>query len=104
MEPARCLRDLPYPAAALFAFEDLRRERVQRIVVQGARTSRQKAPGPVGRVLRDAVLPVVVRTAKRGTQNWVHHRIETGCTTASNGTAPVTATAGARRERRPSRT
>lgn len=68
---------------------------MQRIVAQGARTSRQKAPGPVGRVLRDAVLPVVLKKAKRGTQNWVHHhRIDWD--------APVTA--GARGERRPSRT
>lgn len=87
VELARCLRDLPDPTAAFVAYEGLRRERVQRIVAQGARTSRQKAPGPVGRVLRDAVLPVVLRKARRGTQNWMHHH-------RVDWDAPVTATAG----------
>jgi FAD-dependent urate hydroxylase len=73
VELARCLRDLPDPAAAFAAYERLRRARVQRIVAAGARTSRQKAPGPVGRVLRDALLPVVLRRARRDAQNWMHH-------------------------------
>jgi len=42
-------------------YEGLRRERVERIVAYGARTSNQKAPGPVGRFLRDMLLPVVFR-------------------------------------------
>lgn len=42
-------------------YERLRRQRVERIVAHGAKTSNQKAPGPVGRFMRDLLLPVVFR-------------------------------------------
>ena len=57
---ARCLRDLP-PAQALRAFEDLRRARAERVVAQGFRTSSAKSPPAVGRLVRDLVMPVVLR-------------------------------------------
>lgn len=46
---------------AFETYERLRRERVERMVAHGAKTSNQKAPGPVGRFLRDLLLPVVFR-------------------------------------------
>jgi FAD-dependent urate hydroxylase len=58
---AKCLRDLPEVPAALAAYEGLRRARVERIVAQGARSGSAKTPGPVGRVLRDLLLPLVFR-------------------------------------------
>jgi FAD-dependent urate hydroxylase len=58
---ARCLRDLPDVPRALEVYERLRRRRVERIVAQGARTGSAKTPGPVGRVLRDLLLPLVFR-------------------------------------------
>jgi 2-polyprenyl-6-methoxyphenol hydroxylase-like FAD-dependent oxidoreductase len=58
---AKCVRDLPDIAAALAAFERLRRRRVERIVAQGARSSQHKTAGPIGRVVRDLVLPFVFR-------------------------------------------
>jgi 2-polyprenyl-6-methoxyphenol hydroxylase-like FAD-dependent oxidoreductase len=58
---AKALRDLPDVPTALAAYEGLRRARVERIVAQGARSSSTKTPGPVGRVLRDLLLPVVFR-------------------------------------------
>jgi FAD-dependent urate hydroxylase len=58
---AKCLRDLPDVPAALATYEGLRRARVERIVAQGARSSSTKTPGPVGRVLRDLLLPVVFK-------------------------------------------
>jgi 2-polyprenyl-6-methoxyphenol hydroxylase-like FAD-dependent oxidoreductase len=58
---AKCLRDLPDVPQALGAYEQLRRRRVERIVRQGARTGSAKTPGPVGRVLRDLMLPLVFR-------------------------------------------
>jgi len=58
---AQCLRDLPTIPEALAAYEHHRRARVERIVAQGARTSSAKTPGPVGRVVRDLVLPLVFR-------------------------------------------
>ncbi|MFB9904000.1 FAD-dependent oxidoreductase [Allokutzneria oryzae] len=57
---ARCLRDLPVDAA-FQAYEGLRRERVERITAAAARTNRNKAAGPVARVLRDLVMPTMMR-------------------------------------------
>lgn len=58
---AKCLRDLPEIPQAFAAYEQLRRERVERVVAQGARGSGDKTPGPVARVLRDLMLPVVFK-------------------------------------------
>ena len=58
---AQCLRDLPDPLGAFAQFESVRRPRVERIVRWAARMNRSKAPGPIGRKLRDAMLPVVLR-------------------------------------------
>lgn len=58
---ARCLRDLPQIPEAFAAYKRLRRERVERIVAHGARGSSDKTPGPVARVLRDLMLPVVFK-------------------------------------------
>jgi FAD-dependent urate hydroxylase len=74
VELARCLRDLPVDAA-FGAFEGMRRERVERVVAQGARTSDQKAAGPVARVLRDAFLPIFLKRAAgkgNGSVAWLH--------------------------------
>ena len=58
---ARCLRDLPHIQQAFAAYEQLRRERVERVVAQGARSSSGKAVGPIARVLRDLMLPVILK-------------------------------------------
>ena len=75
---ARCLRDLPETRQAFAAYERLRRERVERIVAHGARTSNSKATGPVGRALRDLMLPVILkRVARGGSLAWMHdHHID----------------------------
>ncbi|CAA9430766.1 Uncharacterized oxidoreductase [uncultured Rubrobacteraceae bacterium] len=70
---ARCLRDLPDIARAFAAYERLRRARVERIVAHGARTSNSKAAGPVGRVLRDLIMPTILRrVANGGSLAWMH--------------------------------
>jgi FAD-dependent urate hydroxylase len=70
---ARCLRDMPDVAQAFAAYERLRRARVERIVAQGARTSNSKAAGPVARVLRDLMMPMVLkRVADGGSLAWMH--------------------------------
>jgi len=70
---ARCLRDLPDIGQAFAAYERLRRARVERIVAHGARTSNSKAAGPVARVLRDLMMPMVLkRVAGNGTLAWMH--------------------------------
>src|SRR5688572_23962047 len=58
---AKALRDLPSVAAALAAYEGQRRRRVEKIVAFGARGSSAKVPGPLGRVMRDALLRLVFR-------------------------------------------
>ena len=75
---AQCLRDLSHPEAAFATFERLRRDRVERIVANGNRGSTSKAVGPVGRVIRDAILPVVFRQMGRNDSaatRWItnHH-------------------------------
>ncbi|MFD7025836.1 FAD-dependent oxidoreductase [Promicromonospora sukumoe] len=69
---ARFLRDHRDPAEAFAAFEALRRHRVERLIAQAKRTSNQKIPNPLTRVLRDrAILPLVSRAAARSTKDWV---------------------------------
>jgi FAD-dependent urate hydroxylase len=58
---AKYLRDAPDAATAFAGFEAARRPRVERIARWAARTNRSKAAGPVARVLRDAMLPAVLR-------------------------------------------
>jgi 2-polyprenyl-6-methoxyphenol hydroxylase-like FAD-dependent oxidoreductase len=72
---AKCLRDLPDVQQAFAAYEQLRRERVERVVAQGARSSSGKAAGPIARVLRDLMLPVILRrVASSGERSlaWMH--------------------------------
>ena len=70
---ARCLRDLPEIGQAFAAYERLRRARVERIVAHGARTSNSKAAGPIVRVLRDLMMPAILkRVANGGSLAWMH--------------------------------
>ena len=62
---AQCLRDqpshdLPSTRAAFSRFEAERRPRVERIIKWAARINNIKAAGPVARVFRDAVLPMIL--------------------------------------------
>jgi 2-polyprenyl-6-methoxyphenol hydroxylase-like FAD-dependent oxidoreductase len=58
---AKALRDVPDIPAAFDTYEELRRERVERTVAEGARGSSTKTPGPLGRLVRDLMLPIVFR-------------------------------------------
>jgi FAD-dependent urate hydroxylase len=70
---ARCMRDLSDVHQAFAAYERLRRRRVERIVAHGARTSNSKAAGPFGRVLRDLMMPMILkRAANGGALAWMH--------------------------------
>ena len=62
---AKCMRDCPGVPAAFATFERLRRRRVEKIVRHGARSANSKAAGPVGRVIRDLILPAVFSRAGR---------------------------------------
>jgi 2-polyprenyl-6-methoxyphenol hydroxylase-like FAD-dependent oxidoreductase len=80
---AQCLRDLP-PAAAFARFETIRRPRVERVVAEGVRSSRLRSAGPVTRLVRNLVLPLVLqRAAGSGDDSlaWMHrHHIEWNAT------------------------
>lgn len=72
---AKCLRDLPHEEA-FRAYERLRRARVERIAKVAARINSSKAAGPVVRVLRDTVLPVMLRltaNSKQVTDQYRYH-------------------------------
>jgi len=62
---AQCLRDSPDFPTAFTTFESLRRRRVEKIVRHGHRSANSKAAGPVGRFLRDLILPVMFRQAAK---------------------------------------
>jgi FAD-dependent urate hydroxylase len=62
---ARCLRDVSDIPAAFAAYERLRRERVEKVVAQGRRTSGTKVAGPVARVIRDVALPIIASRVAR---------------------------------------
>lgn len=75
VELGRCLRDHADPDAAFAAYVGLRRDRVERVVAAGARSSNQKAAGPIARRLRDLVLPLILRRAAgTGSRSfaWLH--------------------------------
>ncbi|MFC5668473.1 FAD-dependent oxidoreductase [Kitasatospora misakiensis] len=74
VELARCLRDLPYDQA-FAAYERLRRPRVERIIKLAARTNSDKTAGPVGRVLRDLLLPASMKLINPEKMAWQfdHH-------------------------------
>jgi FAD-dependent urate hydroxylase len=65
---AKCLRDLPNIQQAFATFDQLRRERVERVVAQGARSSSGKAAGPIARVLRDLMLPLILKRVASGSE------------------------------------
>ena len=68
---AKCLRDLPDTAGAFAAYEQLRRRRVERVVAYGARSASGKAAGPIARVVRDLVLPLLLKRFARQAQDWL---------------------------------
>jgi FAD-dependent urate hydroxylase len=76
---ALCLRDRPTVPDAFTAYERLRRRRVEAVVARGKRAGDAKAPGPVGRWVRDRLaMPVLAASMKRsgpGRDEWLtgHH-------------------------------
>jgi 2-polyprenyl-6-methoxyphenol hydroxylase-like FAD-dependent oxidoreductase len=72
---AKCLRDLPHQQA-FAAYERLRRARVERIAKVAARVNSSKAAGPAVRVVRDALLPAIMKltaNSKQVTQQFRYH-------------------------------
>jgi FAD-dependent urate hydroxylase len=77
---AKCLRDLPGPAQAFAAFEQIRRPRAEKVIKQAARVNNNKAATGIARVFRDLMMPVMmpayvrlVANGKPGQQLYGHH-------------------------------
>jgi 2-polyprenyl-6-methoxyphenol hydroxylase-like FAD-dependent oxidoreductase len=76
---ARCLRDLPDIGSAFAAFERLRRERVEKVIAQAAKTNNQKSMGPVATTLMSLLMPLASRTFLKPEKmvGWTHrYRID----------------------------
>jgi FAD-dependent urate hydroxylase len=70
---AKCLRDLPDHAAAFAAYERLRRERVEKVVAYARKRGSNKTAGPIGRVFRDLMMPVVLKHfASEKAHEWMY--------------------------------
>jgi 2-polyprenyl-6-methoxyphenol hydroxylase-like FAD-dependent oxidoreductase len=63
---ALALRDERAPEAAFARYEAQRRPRVERIIKAAARVNSSKAAGPVGRTVRDAMMPAILRMTAGG--------------------------------------
>jgi FAD-dependent urate hydroxylase len=73
---ALCLREQPDVREALTRYEALRRRRAERVVRHARRIGNSKTPGPLGRVVRDALLPIVLpRVSSPARLGWLydHH-------------------------------
>jgi 2-polyprenyl-6-methoxyphenol hydroxylase-like FAD-dependent oxidoreductase len=75
---ALALRDAPSIDHALVDYERARRQRVEKVVAYGARSSSAKTPGAVGRVARDTFLRIAFRfmITERGLDWMYGHRID----------------------------
>lgn len=76
---ARCLRDIPDPAAAFTAYEQLRRGRVEKIAAQAAKTNNQKSMGPTATKIMTLLMPLATRTFMKPEKmfGWTHrYRID----------------------------
>ena len=58
---AAALRDAPTIEAGFAAFEAARRERVEKIVAYGARSSSSKTPGRIGRAFQGVLMRILFR-------------------------------------------
>jgi FAD-dependent urate hydroxylase len=70
----RCLRDHDEPSVAFQAYQQLRRERIQKVLKFARQINNSKAAGPLGRKFRDALLPMILRLAPKAMENgWLHN-------------------------------
>jgi 2-polyprenyl-6-methoxyphenol hydroxylase-like FAD-dependent oxidoreductase len=73
---ARCLRDIGDPPSAFAQYQVLRQERVERIGRDTRRSGERKVPGPVGRLLRNLLLPVFLRLGEKSSREAYAYRID----------------------------
>ena len=74
---AKCLRDIPDVERAFTAFESHRRPRVEKLVREARRQGRRKAAAsPLGRRVRDLVLPFFLELGVRGLRKTYQYRVD----------------------------
>jgi FAD-dependent urate hydroxylase len=75
---AQCLRDTEDASQAFRTYETLRRARVERVVAHSRRVGSTKVAGPVGRVLRDMMMPLALKLYSGSSAHaWLYqHHIE----------------------------
>lgn len=70
---ARCVRDSENAESAFSIFQQLRRERVERIVKYSRRIGQRKhATGPVQVFFRDLMLPLFLKSANNHSNEWIY--------------------------------
>jgi 2-polyprenyl-6-methoxyphenol hydroxylase-like FAD-dependent oxidoreductase len=70
---AKCLRDIPDIERAYREFQELRRERVERIVQYSRSIGRRKhATNPVQVFFRDLMMPLFLKSASKDAQRWMY--------------------------------
>lgn len=70
---AKCLRDLPDHAGGYAAYERIRRERTEKVVAYARKRGSNKTAGPVARVFRDLMMPVVLKHfASEKAHEWLY--------------------------------
>jgi 2-polyprenyl-6-methoxyphenol hydroxylase-like FAD-dependent oxidoreductase len=70
---AKCLRDVPETDTAFATYARLRRARVEKIVKYSARVGRTKTAGPIGRRLRDLMMPFALKYFANSTAHaWMY--------------------------------
>lgn len=73
LELARCLRDLKDHREALATYQQLRQDRVQKVYENAKKVNASKAAGPIGRALRDLLMPVFAKKmAAPEALAWLH--------------------------------
>ncbi|MEQ4722996.1 FAD-dependent monooxygenase [Nonomuraea sp. B19D2] len=75
---AKCLRDAPGATAAFTSYEELRRNRVEKVVAYSRKLSNSKTAGPVARVFRDMMMPIALKVfASDKAHAWMYtHHID----------------------------
>lgn len=79
VEIARCVRDLRDHRDAFWAYEELRRPRVEKVAAYGARNNNDKVAGPIAKAIMKVMLPIAMKTVFTPEKmfRWMHgHHIE----------------------------
>jgi FAD-dependent urate hydroxylase len=70
----RCLRDRDKPSEAFKVYQQLRCERIQKVLKYARKINNSKAAGPLGQTIRDSLLPIILRLAPKAMETkWLNN-------------------------------